>query len=405
MKEKKRCLCLPPCPPYDVEGMESWLGDMASRGWMLEKESFLLGCAAFERADPAPVRYRLEASPRHAGYWDDNGGAPDPEAEELNADFGWEYVARRGQFYIYRNPEADPRELHTDPRVQALAIKSLEKRRTVQYLNIVLVLGVNLFSVLLRGNSLLLAAVKAGLPLTLLTILLTLLLLANGVLEVAHLGRLKKRLAAGQPLRHDGDWRKGQAAYFAKRLAVLLLFLLWIFMLLHLWAVEAAGTGKEPLTDYQGTLPFADMRSFAEGNFRLTMTDLLYSSVTDGSNAFVRRYVDLSEHASILRPDGTALDGGLYVTYFDARWEWLARVLARELLRTDRAKVGRRWREPPEYPDLGLDEAVSYRSEFHFPCLVLRQGTRVLRAMFYQTGPDAHLLPEEWAGILADSIR
>ncbi len=405
MKEKLRCLRLPPCPPYDVEGMESWLGDMASRGWMLEKESFLLGCAAFERAEPAPVRYRLEASPRHAGYWDDNGGAPDPEAEELNADFGWEYVARRGQFYVYRSALPGP-ELHTDPRVQALAIKSLEKRRTVQYLNIVLVLGVNLFSVLLRGNSLLLAAVKAGLPLTLLTILLTLLLLANGVLEVAHLGRLKKRLAAGQPLRHDDDWRKGQAPYFAKRLAELLLFLLWLFLLLRLWAAEAAGTGNIPLADYQGTLPFADMGDFAEGDFQLTMTDLLYSSVTDGSNAFVRRYVDLSEHASILRPDGTALDGGLYVTYFDARWEWLARALAGELLRVDLAKVEKRRRESLEYPDLGLDEATAYRNFVHFPCVVLRQGRIVLRAMFYQTGPaEDDMPPEQWAGILADSIR
>lgn len=404
MKEKKRCLRLPPCPPYDVEGMESWLGDMASRGWMLEKESFLLGFAAFERGDPAPVRYRLEASPRHAGYWDDNGGAPDPEAEELNADFGWEYVARRWQFYVYRSALPGP-ELHTDPRVQALAIRALEQRRTQKYLSIVLVLGINLFSVLLRGNSLLLAAVTAGLPLTLLTLLLTLWLLADGVREVVHLGKLKKRLAAGQPLAHERDWRRGQAAYFAGRLARLLLWLLWLFLLLRLWAGEAAGTGKIPLADYQGTLPFADMRSFAQGDFHLTMTDLLYSSVTDRSNAFVRRYVDLSEHASIRRPDGTTLNGGLYVTYFDARWEWLARALAGELLRTDRARVGRRWREPLEYPDLGLDEAVSYRSDFHFPCLVLRQGTRVLRAMFYQIGPDERLRPEEWAGILADSIR
>ena len=405
MKEPARCLRLPPCPPYDVEGMESWLSYMEARGRRLEKDGFFLGFAFFEKTEPASAAWRLEAAPKQVSDWDDNGGGPDGEALALNADFGWEYVARRGQFHVYRNPEADPRELHTDPRVQALAIKALEKRQTVRYLNLILVLGINLFSFWLRGGSLLLAAAAAGLPITLFTLLLTLWLLADPVRELVHLGRLKKRLAAGQPLRHDGDWRRGQAVYFARRLAGVLLFAAWLLLLLHLWAGKAAGTGKEPLADYKGTLPFSDMRDFAEGDFRLTMSDMLYSAVTDESNAFVRRYVDLSEHARVLRPDGTALAGGLYVTYFDARWEWLAKALARELLQTGRAREGMRRQGLLEYPDLGLDEAVSYRNSVHFPCLVLRQGTRVLRAMFYQTGSDAPLPAEEWGAILADSIR
>ena len=150
------------------------------------------------------------------------------------------------------------------------------------------------------------------------------------------------------------------------------------------------------------------MRDFAAGDFRLSGSDMLNSSVTDKSNAFVRRYVDLEEHARILRPDGTALDGGLYVTYFDARWEWLARALAGEFLRVDRRKTGRDWRDwrdSLEYPDIGLDEAAAYRNFIHFPCVVLRQGRVVLRAMFYQTGPGEDMPLEQWAGILADSIR
>ncbi len=404
MKERTRLFRLPPCPPYDIEGMESWLGDMAARGWMLEEGSFFLGFAGFEKAGPASVRYRLEAAPRHASDWDDNGGAPDPEAEALNADFGWEYVARRGQFYIYRSSSADSPELHTDPRVQALAVKAVEKRRTVQYLNLVLVLGVNLFSVLLRGNSLLLAAAEAGLPITLLTFLLTLWLLGDGEREVVHLGRLKKRLAAGEALRHDGNWQKGQRTYFGRRLARLLLFLLWLILLMRLWAWEAAGTGKEPLADYRGTLPFADIRDFAEGDFTVTMTGLPYCSVTDHSNAFLRRCVHLSETARVTRPDGTVLEGGLYVDYYDARWEWLASALARELMRVDRAKAGKWW-ETPDSPDFGLDETAAYRNEYHFPCVVLRQGRKVLRAMFAEIGPEANMTMEEWAGILADSIR
>ena len=405
MRIKDRLFRLPPCPPYDVEATESWLEDMAAHGWMLEKDNIFLGVAAFEKAEPASVRYRLEASTRRVGDFDDNGGTPDPEAEEMNADFGWEYAARRGQFHIYRSPAGSGPELHTDPRVQALAIKSLERRQIHQLLSILLIFGVNLFSVHLRGGSLLLSAAAAGLPITLLTAFLALWLLADPVREAVHLGRLKKRLAAGQPLRHDGDWRRGQTGYYARRLAHLLLFLTWLLVLLHLWAGKVEGTGKEALTDYKGILPFADMRDFAEGDFRLTGSDMLNSSVTDKSNAFVCRYVDLAENARILRPDGTSLNGGLYVTYFEARWEWLARALAGEFLRVDRRKTGRDWRESLEYPDLGLDEAAAYRNFIHFPCVVLRQGRVVLRAMFYQTGPGEDMPPEQWTGILADSIR
>lgn len=405
MRIKDRLFLLPPCPPYDVEATESWLGDMAEKGWMLEKDNIFLGVAVFEKAEPARVRYRMEASTRRVGDFDDNGGAPDPEAEEMNADFGWEYVARRGQFHIYRSPAGSGPELHTDPRVQALAIKSLEKRQIHQLLSILLILGVNLFAVQLRGGSLLLSAAAAGLPITLLTAFLALWMIAAPVREAVHLGRLKKRLAAGQPLRHDGDWRKGRTGYYARRLVDLLLFLTWLLVLLHLWTGKIEGRGKEALADYKGILPFADMRDFAEGDFRLTGSDMLNSSVTDKSNAFVRRYVDLEEHARILRPDGTVLDGGLYVTCFDARWEWLARALAGEFLRVDRRKTGRGWRESLEYPDLGLDEATAYRNFVHFPCVVLRQGRVVLRAIFYQTGPGEDMPLEQWAGILADSIR
>jgi hypothetical protein len=410
MRIKDRLFLLPPCPPYDVEATESWLGEMAEKGWMLEKDNIFLGVAVFEKAEPARVRYRMEASTRRVGDFDDNGGAPDPEAEEMNADFGWEYVARRGQFHIYRSPAGSGPELHTDPRVQALAIKSLERREIHQLLSILLILGINQFALQLRGGSFLLSAAAAGLPLTLLAAFLALWMIAAPVREAVHLGRLKKRLAAGQPLRHDGDWRRGRTGYYARRLVDLLLFLTWLLVLLHLWTGKIEGRGKEALADYKGILPFADMRDFAAGDFNLsepevTWLDMPHSSVTDESNAFVRRYVDLAENARILRPDGTALDGGLYVTYFDARWEWLARALAGEFLRVDRRKTGRRWWEPLGCPDFGLDGAVAYRNDLHFPCVVLRQGKVVLRAMFYQTGPGEDMPLEQWAGILADSIR
>ena len=56
MKERTRTWRLPPCPPYDVEGTESWLYDMALQGWMLEKDGLFFGVASFEKKNPASIR-------------------------------------------------------------------------------------------------------------------------------------------------------------------------------------------------------------------------------------------------------------------------------------------------------------------------------------------------------------
>lgn len=62
-KRKTKRYRLPPCPAYDIEGMESWLADQARDGWFLSRDGFLFGVAAFETREPATVRYRLAAAP------------------------------------------------------------------------------------------------------------------------------------------------------------------------------------------------------------------------------------------------------------------------------------------------------------------------------------------------------
>ena len=53
---------LPPCPAYDVEGTESWLSEMAKKGFVLTRDGFFAGFGIFEITEPQPLRYRLEAS-------------------------------------------------------------------------------------------------------------------------------------------------------------------------------------------------------------------------------------------------------------------------------------------------------------------------------------------------------
>ena len=78
-EKKKYVYRLPPCPAYDVEGMESWLCALAWEGLLLRKDGFHAGVAVFEKAAPRQVKYRLEAA-------QENGELIDA-AEELPKSF------------------------------------------------------------------------------------------------------------------------------------------------------------------------------------------------------------------------------------------------------------------------------------------------------------------------------
>ena len=400
---KDRIWRLPPCPPYDVESTESWLSDMAAEGWMLEKDGFFLGFATFERKDPAPVRYRLEASPKRVGTWSDDGGIPDREARELNEDCGWEYAGRRGQFFIYRTADAGVRELHTDPQVQALAIKAVEKRRLGNILLLAAFWLLQFLTHFWQGYSFLLFAVKAGLPTILLLGLVFLGALAFWIGEIRYLQGLKRRLKEGAPPDHRKDWKKIRRRWFGSRVLFCVLFILLIVLLLGLLGVELEHRDRIPRSEYPGKPPFATLADFAEGEYRELRNGMLDAYAVKWSNAFLKEGVEWFEHGEIRRPDGAVLSGGLKIAYYDARSEALAKLLAKELQRVDRASARKDYEELAS-PDLGMDDTAAYRSLAHFPCVVLRKGNVVLHALFYQTGNDTVIL-EEWARILADSLR
>ena len=142
---RKTAYRLPPCPPYDVEATESWLTDMAGRGLHLASDGIFAGVAMFERGERRQVQYRLEAAMKDTSMFADNMGAPDAEEIAINERYGWEYVAIRGQFHVYRSMDragsdmdgrVRMRERNTDPAVQALAIKEVQKRQRDSLFNI-----------------------------------------------------------------------------------------------------------------------------------------------------------------------------------------------------------------------------------------------------------------------------
>ncbi len=126
---------LPPCPSYDVEGMESWLSDQAEKGLFLCRDGFFAGIAAFDRTEPRSVRFRLEPASKAIGLFAEGGTEPDPEAKDLNEYYVWNYLASWGQFFIYFTDRQDARELNTDPAVQALALNLVRRRERGSFLS------------------------------------------------------------------------------------------------------------------------------------------------------------------------------------------------------------------------------------------------------------------------------
>lgn len=397
----------PPCPSYDVEGTEAWLTDLAREGLLLEADGFFAGFAAFEKAAPAHVKYRLEAAQKHAGLWSEDGGEPDEAQVELCAQYRWEYVARHGQFYIYRSADPSARELNTDPKVQALALNAVKKR-----------LVSDLISLLVWTVLYPLLFLRAGLFTTILGLgtwrfaLLTVLVLweiVRSVRALTVLGRFQKKLRQGLTPAHTKNWRQGAARYHAANALRLLLALALAVCLLHVWSDRIMDTGLVPLDEYNGKLPFATMRELAAfdgsavADYRETMTGLSFNSISDSSDWLAPRRISYHEVADVTRADGTHLNGGLYIDYYEAVSPWLAHRLLRERWRYDRHQPQY---QPLEAPALPADETVAYSSTLHFPTVLIRRGSVFVRAYFYQFDDPGSvtLPPDTWCALLAQSL-
>ncbi len=387
---------LPPCPAWDVEGTESWLTDQAAQGLMLTRDGFFAGFASFERTEPQDVRYRLEAAPKPVSFWADDGGKPDPEAEHLNAAYGWEYVASRGQFYIYRTSSPEARELNTDPKVQAIALDLVRKRERGSCLN--LLFWTLIYPLLGMRGGILLAAVEAGSWFVLWTLLMIFWFFLRSLTGLLYLRKLRKKLAAGEAPDHRQNWRKSLRRRRLATLALVLLSIAWAATALRLWSDDVMDVYKHPLTD-QVQLPFATIADFLPGDWQ--RDDMNWTNTIERRTDWLAPdIIHFNETGSVSLGDGRSLQGGLIIDYYEARTDWLAHWLFLDLQRA--AKRTRDYEVLPAVV-VGADETAVYRE--YFPTLLIRQGNRVLQAIFYQTSPNYTMPMEQWGQVLADSIQ
>lgn len=229
MKESNTIRRIPPCAAYDVEGMESWLYDMAQEGLFLEKDGISCGIACFQRGEPRTVHYRLESARTDPTAMEVliSGDSkrwmpPDKEEADFHAGYGWEYVAQRGMFHIYQHEGEVRRELNTDPVVQAVSVSGVRKWRIWILLWVVVALPDTwwMWQRMVRSGSL--SGVWAEMPYYLVSLLAVLICFVLGLLiEVTYTHRIYRKLKGGTPLDHHKDWRKTAPWYYLSRILMI----------------------------------------------------------------------------------------------------------------------------------------------------------------------------------------
>lgn len=401
-RELKLVRHLIPCPEYDVAGTEQWLTELAAQGLMLQKDGFFLGIATFEKAAPQRVKYRVLPANKNTSFWSGDNGEPDLEEIELSKEFGWEYVVKRGEFYIYRAMDVDARELHTDKEVQALAMKTIRKRQW-EYLLVSLPLCLIYFS-LVFGSKLFLSMVYIGTWVYLFFMFSLLWSAVVSTVRAIKLLKLRKQMLEGNSSDVGTDWRRNAWRHHVVSITGVVLSITGILMFLWVVLNLYSYTGQIPQKEYIGNPPFATMADFLPGGTR-NLTNMSYgnmNTVREWGDVLSPVNYEWDEVATITHPDGRKLSGGLEIIYHEARLPWIAKRMAWEHF------IKGKQEDDFELLTLkieGMDSVYAYHSILHFPSVILQKDNKVLFARFYTSGKEnIELSLEEWAGILAESM-
>ncbi|MBQ8831541.1 MAG: DUF2812 domain-containing protein [Oscillospiraceae bacterium] len=388
-----------PCSFFDVEGIESWLSDMALEGYFLEKDGFKVGFAVFEKREPVNLRYRLTVvgnGTRSAADED----RPEWEERIYYKEHGWDYRATYSGFHIYCTADPDAAELHTEPAVQALTFKRLRKQffglliyRIILALLPLYICCVSMLSTMLRMRS----------WVVILFLACVIWMIADTVREALILRRVHQKLKIGIELERDRDWRKNSRKYTAKEIitTIAAIFLLVGMVLYHV--SYKPDRNMQPIEEFEGDIPFATVADFAPNG--------RYSNDSWGNSNEFKRWSDIIAPVCIVWDEGARVyfdDGGEYgcwlqVEYYEMAAPWLARALVREEKRLNLHGY--------EFFDIevsGADYAFIYYD--YVLNIVIQDGNRVVHARVSDLGVftderfDVDLTEEDYIRIVAEKF-
>jgi len=398
MPEPKYVYRCVPCPVYRIEAFQCWLEDLAREGLILEKDSILFGVATFTRQTPRHLRYRLETTPEVPSFLNDYD-TPDHRVVEMNEEFGWIYVTRYGQFYIYRCADPNAPELHTDPQLQALSLKAMKKRTRSALLwsvfNFLFLGWLNL------GFMLTIACAFLGTPLIAGGLLILLESFAWRLLEVLHLRKLCARMKSGESPTQKSDWKKGRHLYWLRSVLSVVFTILWFAA-----AFTTKSDAEHLLPDYDQPLPFATLEDVFP-DCKVTIDDsFVDSKVILYSDILIPETLEYTFHGDIHFDQYDAAYSILHVNYHRTVSPFLSRQLAREYQRHAGRQsriFGGDKRIPYDVSHVEADYIVCYNEGINV-ILILCKGNEVIRCTYHAYGHDTDPEIEYFAQVMAASL-
>ena len=221
--------------------------------------------------------------------------------------------------------------------------------------------------------------------------------------------KLKKQLQQGQPLPHRTDYRNKTKGYFAGRI---LRFLLW-GVAIFFFIGNLTGKTVLPLDGASPDFPFPTLQDLYP-EAEVTLWDgYRDNEVTVWSDFLAPECYEYYESSHVTHPEQAPDTMWLTLLYFDTRWDWTARVIAKELTYQAGTSPLRQYLdelfgdEPIILTEMdieGADYAAYYYRYQGYPYVVIQKGSLVIQANIDIFGDGIAFTPEEFAQTLISHL-
>jgi hypothetical protein len=247
-----------PVSTYDIAGVESWLSDMAGKGFFLYDLGAFL--ARFTKGDPKVVRYRLEPAGKDPGY-------PNLDLKFLYEENGWRFVSPYKElFHVFMTEDAAAPELHTDPLVQSATLKKMDHQLlflSLAYL-VLPALLILLSQLLIEGNRVYTLLLKSNI-FQLILIPLYLIVTVYMLISTVRISKLRCRLRAGRPFEH---YRKNSKRTLVLKIMELTGFCAFVLIILSSLAnLDRSNASYQPLSEIPSGMPFLSLEDLDPEQF------------------------------------------------------------------------------------------------------------------------------------------
>lgn len=385
-----------PCFANDIEGIQTWLEDMAKEGLFPQPDSRFLSVFSFRKGAPQTLRYRMEAVEAR-GLWSASDG-PDWEMRQTFAQMGWEYVDDFGHYHIYRSADPQAPELNTDPALQAITLNTLKKEQQSAVVYAVLYpllysfvssSAISPFRMLVTAGPWLVGAIVGFLLWAFL----------SSALTVIRLGKYQKRLKAGESLTQRKDWRK--TSHLAKWLR-LIPGTTVLMLLVSLGILLNTTSARRPLDTAPENLPFVTLEEiFPEADILHESSFGDYNTYVSYDTAFSSNY-EWDEYGYVTLPDGTYFCIAR-LEFHDTAAPWLAKLTARDHCRYEKRRYNGKRFEEEVPPETAFDTLYLFRS-YGILHIIGQEGKQVFHATVQFDDPNDEPCWELWLRAMEEKL-